>query len=124
MEDRDDVLNKLVAAAYKENAEFLLETRRKFPKQHPTFDTPFLPPSEPVTGKTYRADGWAYFDIPGRFAPEMWEYLLSAFGENETHILTMTCGSNADGPWVRGQILVSPQGIENSKAFRNKETPV
>ncbi len=31
---------------------------------HPSFLQPGLPQVEPIDGKTYRADGWIYLDMP------------------------------------------------------------
>lgn len=48
--------------------------------EHPSFQSPFIPPGEPVPGKTYRADGWAYIDPPTRFSPEAWDGLMDLIG--------------------------------------------
>ena len=57
-----------------------------------------------------------YFDPPTRFSPEMWELFLNSFGEENVDyvILAMSQGTSKEGVWVRGQILASPQGIENA----------
>lgn len=86
--------------------------------EHHSFSSPFIPPGEPIPGKTYRADGWAYIDPPGRFSPEAWENFLSLIGEGEYVVLAGSSGTHpSDGkPFVRGQLLVSPSGLENMKA--------
>lgn len=79
------------------------------------FDWP-LPPGEPFTGETLRADGWEYRDIPGRLTPEMWDLLLSRIGEGNYRILAMSMGTNAKGEdWVRGQLFISPAGFEQMR---------
>lgn len=85
--------------------------------EHESFRSAGLPAGEPVAGKTYRADGWAYIDPPTRFSPEMWTYFLSLIGEENYVILAKSAGTSPhDGlPFVRGQLLVSPEGMENMK---------
>lgn len=93
--------------------------------EHPTFQNALLPPGEPIEGKTYRADGWAYLDPPTRFSPDMWDYFLSLIGEGEYVILARTSGTHQkDGkPYVRGQVLISPAGMENlEKISKANET--
>ena len=71
-----------------------------------------LPPGEPIPGKTYRADGWVYRDLP-RMAPEYFEKLVALIGEDNIVWL-----SRADyGDTQRGQMLVSPAGMENLRAY-------
>lgn len=84
--------------------------------EHPTFKNAFLPEGEPVSGKTYRADGWAYVDPAGRFSPEAWDTLMNSFGWDEVVMLAGSSGIHpSDGkPFIRGQFLVSPKGIENA----------
>lgn len=88
--------------------------------EHPSFEG--LPPGEPVAGKTYRADGWSYMDTP-KFTPDMWKLLLGVIGDGEYVVLAMSeCRSPNDpsAGWVRGQLLVSPQGQKNSEAYANQ----
>lgn len=67
-----------------------------------------LPSGEPVKGKTYRADGWAYFDAPWT-SIDSWNSSLAKIG-NENHVvLAMTMAP--DMSRVRGQLLISPQGV-------------
>lgn len=73
-----------------------------------------LPDGEPVKGKTYRADGWAYLDTP-TFTPEMWDYFLSFFGGSENYVVLAQ--SRGDGG-VRGHLLVSPDGVKSALARR------
>jgi hypothetical protein len=92
--------------------------------EHPSFQSPFLPPGEPVLGKTYRADGWAYIDPPTRFSPEAWDGLMDLIGEGNVVILAATTGTLKDGrPYVRGQLLISPDGIRNIEARRAQPEP-
>lgn len=85
--------------------------------EHPSFSDPFMPPGEPVPGKTYRADGWAYVDPPTKFSPDMWQLMLGIFGDGEYVVLAKTTGPD----FVRGQLLVSPRGMENMEAYRKSE---
>lgn len=84
--------------------------------EHQSFSNPFLPPGEPVEGKTYRADGWAYLDVP-RVVPEGWDLMVERAGADNIVVLAMTQGSTRDGQaYVRGQVLVSPEGLEALRA--------
>lgn len=74
-----------------------------------------LPPGEPVKGKTYRADGWVYRDLPRRLSFEMWDHFLSVIGEGNYVILAMSTGPD----WKRGQFLISPAGMENMRQHGN-----
>lgn len=74
-----------------------------------------LPEGEPIIGKTYIADGWQYRDIPN-LSPKMWDYLFSMIGnENEHYVFLSTSSIERNGElWAkRGQILISPIGMEN-----------
>lgn len=82
--------------------------------EHPSFRK--LPPGEPIAGKTYRADGWAYIDPPGLLSPKRWDQLLLIIGAGQYVILTKSEGIRGGIPFVRGQLLVSPAGIENMRA--------
>ena len=86
--------------------------------EHPSFNQHILPPGEPVSGKTYRADGWAYIDPPVRFSPEIWDHFLALIGEGEFVILVGSSGNHPsdEKPFVRGQLLVSPAGMANLQA--------
>jgi hypothetical protein len=48
----------------------------------------------------------------------MWDHFLDLIGDGEYAILAGSAGTHpSDGkPFVRGQLLVSPAGIENMKA--------
>ena len=67
------------------------------------------PPGEPVTGKTYIADGWVYRDMSGRMSYEMWDLFTGLLGEGNYVILIMSQGHD----WKRGQFLISPDGMQN-----------
>lgn len=82
-------------------------------KPNPIFDLP-LPPGEPIKGKTLRADGWVYRDIPGRLSHEMWDHLLDIIGAENFQILGMSVGND----WKRGQLMISPDGMKNLTASR------
>lgn len=59
-------------------------------------------------------EGWVYYDPPSKFTPECWEQFLAVFGQGNYQILVMSQGTDKLGPWVRGQLLVSPQGKANA----------
>lgn len=75
------------------------------------------PPGEPIPGKTYRADGWAYCDPPGLLAPDLWEEFLALFGGPEDRVmLTQSSGFKNGKPFKRGQFLASPKGWASAEA--------
>ncbi len=80
--------------------------------QHWSFDNPLMPPGEPVPGKTYRADGWQYVDLPTRLSPDMKVEFFAVLGEGNWVILAETHGPD----YWRGQLLISPEGQERMKA--------
>lgn len=81
--------------------------------EHATFRTACLPPGEPVEGKTYRADGWAYVDMPSWSTLEWWSHAREVFGEGEYVVLA----ESTRGIHWRGQFLVSPAAIDRFRAF-------
>lgn len=91
-------------------------------EEHWTFAYHNLPPGEPIIGKTYRADGWGYFDPGVKFEPEAWQDILNIIGE-EYEILAFSTGKfpKSGKPWVRGQLLVSPKGLDNIKNYIDKK---
>jgi hypothetical protein len=83
-----------------------------------------LPPGEPFTGGTLIADGWQYRDTPPMLE-KFWKELLGVIGEGNYRLLSFMERTFKDDPrlFVRGQMLVSPKGIENLKtehAIRRK----
>lgn len=86
------------------------------PKGKPRFDLP-LPLGEPIKGKTLRADGWVYRDIPGRLSLEMWDHLMDVIGAGNCEVLALSIGDD----WVRGQLMISPDGMKNLAAFREHQ---
>lgn len=96
--------------------------------EHPSWSQHIVPNGEPILGKTYRADGWAYVDPPGRFSPEAWDYFLDLFGREHIVIIIETRGKHpSDGlPFARGQFLVSPEGWAKAVASlgERKEGPI
>ncbi len=69
-------------------------------------------------------EGWRYIDAPTRFTPEYWDKYLSIFGDGNYMVLAMTTGNNRTGePFVRGQLLVSPEGQDNAKAYAATVAP-
>jgi hypothetical protein len=83
-----------------------------------------LPPGEPLPGKTYRADGWIYWDAPARFTPHVWATLLAKLGkpQDDYVILAQSSGTDHQGVgWIRGQLLIAPWAVEN--LFRMEKYP-
>lgn len=75
-----------------------------------------LPDDEPILGKTYRADGWVYRDLPN-LSLENFDKFVSIVGVNNIEWLTLAQRSWPDGAITkRGQCLISPAGIEACKA--------
>lgn len=77
-----------------------------------------LPNTEPFPGETLIADGWQYRDTPPML-PAFWDGLLGAIGEGNYRLLTYAERTFKDDPrlYKRGQMLISPAGIENIKAW-------
>lgn len=65
-----------------------------------------MPPGEPVKGKTYRADGWFYRDVPWTTVANF-DRLLGIIGDGHFVVLASTKGNGL----TRGQVLVSPEGM-------------
>lgn len=87
--------------------------------EHPSFQTLRLPPGEPIAGKTYRADGWAYVGPRICFSPDIWDHLLGIIGAENYAVLALAKGNHPAGgePYVRGQLLVSPAGLVSLQSF-------
>lgn len=81
-------------------------------KEHPSFKRHFLPPGEPVKGKTYKADGWAYHSSKW-MSRETWNEIFVLAGEGNCIILAMTAKTAQNETLVRGQLLFSPEGQKN-----------
>jgi hypothetical protein len=67
--------------------------------------------TEPFIGETILADGWVYRDLP-RMTPDAMEFLLSIIGDENIKFMTM---AKYTGGAVRGQVWISPIGVENMK---------
>lgn len=72
-----------------------------------------LPPGEPIPGKTYRADGWAYRDLPGWITINNWEKFTAILGAENYVVLAMSL----KGDRVHAQLLISPEGMANARAY-------
>lgn len=76
-----------------------------------------FPPGEPFPGETLVADGWVYRDLP-RLSPGVFDDFVKAAGEENIRWLTL-----ADyGTSKRGQLFISPKGMENLAAFLKTQT--
>lgn len=76
-----------------------------------------LPDGEPVEGRTFRADGWAYVDMPAWALQSWWDKARALFGEGEYFVLAE---SSMDGYW-RGQLLLSPLAVDKFISMRTQE---
>lgn len=84
--------------------------------EHHSFQNAFLPSGEPVPGKNYREQGYAYKDLP-RLTPEYFEKFIELVGEDNIVWLTF-----ADyGDTKRGQILISPAGLDRISDYNSRE---
>jgi len=72
-----------------------------------------MPSGEPIKGKTYRADGWVYRDMPGKLSHELWDKILAMLGKGNYVVFIMSEGAD----WRRGQLLISPTGMDNLAIF-------
>lgn len=80
-------------------------------------DTWPLPECEPFPGEAIRADGWVYRDLP-RMSPEAFDLFTQIVGDENMRWLTF-----ADyGKSKRGQVFISPAGIDRMRAHV-KESP-
>lgn len=85
--------------------------------EHPSFKA--MPPGEPVNGKTYRADGWQYVDLPRRLTFAFKDEFFAIIGEGNYVILIESFSREAD--WWRGQVLISPEGQQRMKIHSETE---
>ena len=69
-----------------------------------------------IVPKELKEKGWRYEDFPTRFSFEMWDLLLETMGKNNYQILVMSQGHD----WIRGQFLISPEGLANLRAYSCK----
>jgi hypothetical protein len=69
---------------------------------------------EPIVGKTYKADGWVYRDIGGT-TTALWGELMTILGED--NVVVLAASTNRDNTIIRGQILVSPDGVKRANEF-------
>ena len=76
--------------------------------------------SEPIKGKTYIADGWEYRDVPGYLTQDAKELLLSIIGEDNYVVLAYSERVIEGDTCWHGQLLISPQGMENLKSNNRK----
>lgn len=67
--------------------------------------------------------GWRYIDPPTWFSPDMWEHFQSTIGERgkDFHILIQSSGGTGDSAWIRGQFLISPQGMTNMAEYSKRK---
>lgn len=73
---------------------------------------------EPIKGQTYKADGWVYRDIK-KCSPEAFSELVKIIGAENMACLIRSAAR--DGSWVRGQYLVSPEGMRRAIEWKRPE---
>jgi hypothetical protein len=73
-----------------------------------------VPSGEPFPGETLIADGWVYRDLP-RMTQETMNTFLDIVGEENTRFLTFARYKPQND--VRGQLLISPAGMDRMKAY-------
>ena len=71
----------------------------------------WMPPGEPIMGKTYRADGYTYKDLP-RVSIEIFQEFVELVGGENLVWLSYAKYIQGDAQKVRGQVLVSPEGMK------------
>ena len=65
---------------------------------------------------------WIYYDLP-QMSPEYWVKLTDEIiGPSNLCFLTMAHTTNSSGEWLRGQILISPQGMDNIREYKRMHT--
>ena len=80
-------------------------------------DTWPIPDREPFKGETIRADGWVYRDLP-RVTRDVFDTLLGIVGEGNIKFMTFADYGDA----VRGQVWISPKGMENMEEYNESKT--
>ena len=66
--------------------------------------------------------GWTYYDLP-QMALDYFELIQQIIGPGNLCFITYANRSNSDGTsWHRGQILISPEGMDNIRAYRDSQT--
>lgn len=88
--------------------------------EHWSWKSAFMPDGEPIPGKTYRADGWQYVDLPTRLSHEMKDVFFGVIGDGNYVILAETIVDGLKGYW-RGQLLISPEGQARMLAHSKTE---
>lgn len=66
--------------------------------------------------------GWVYRDIP-KCAPEAWQLALDTIGDGNFQPLAVSHGSGPQGPWSRGQMFISPEGMRRLTEFSKGRKP-
>lgn len=65
------------------------------------------------------AKGWTYRDMP-RVTPEVFAEYLEIVGAENVKFLTFATYKSESGEAVRGQHMISPQGVKNLIEWQNK----
>lgn len=60
--------------------------------------------------------GWTFRDLP-RMSLDVYEKLINVIGIDNIHYLAQT----VSGDTIRGQVLISPDGISNLKQFNEEQ---
>lgn len=70
---------------------------------------------EPLDVSALLKDGWVYCDPPTRFSFPMWDLFCAIIGVPNYRLLAMTTGEDKNGPYKRGQFIISPEGQRRMK---------
>lgn len=67
--------------------------------------------------RVFNVEGWTLRDIPWMTQP-LWDQFIDMVQEDNLKIGTMSTREDWEGgPFARGMVLISPQGMENIRAF-------
>ena len=70
--------------------------------------------------KSFGTVDWVYRDI-GWMKQEYWDRLIEALGEDNIKIIAASTRDDwGDSVFCRGQLLISPEGVQNSIAFADE----
>lgn len=70
-----------------------------------------------IVPEDLRQQGWIYWDPPGKFSFEMWDYLISLIGDAPYQLIV--CSEGKD--WKRGQFFLSPAAVANMRVKADEQ---
>lgn len=90
----------------------------KSQNQHESFDSPSMPTGEPIVGKTYRADGWEYKEIPWTTVDAL-NKILSYLEDEEYEFIALSSREMNGVMCARGQVLFSPSAMKTIRELND-----